>query len=148
MSELDEICRSFITNLTTIDENDELTILDEMIEKLETTTNTTELRKYLNKVSFHMNRYHHNFIHDIFEHNIEFDYLEDIKFNADKFRTMWVTFTQNEKMSNDNDLQQLRITALSTFHWIKRSVTEYNEKKENLVEENYDEHDLMEGMEL
>ncbi len=158
MGDIDELCDSFSSSVKTIDE-EEIDILSGMLEGLYRMRDSKDLRAYMNGVNFHMNRYYHNFINNIFDGNKDFNYLHEIKNSCNKFRSMWLIFTANEKKSTPQDLDILRKNALDCFSWLMKSLEEYNVNKDDPdpygdleeenydpYDENYDPNDLTEGM--
>ena len=156
MNEIDELCEAFASSTSTTDEGEEIDILNDMIENLYKLKDSKGLRDYLNKVSFHMNRYYHSFISDILRNNRDFNFIHEIKVSSEKFLDMWVIFTKNEKLSTPNDLEILRNLSLDCFSWILKSVEEFNERQEDpdpygdleQYDEVYDPKDFTEGMEI
>lgn len=153
MCEIDDLCDSFSLSVKTIDE-EEIDILIEMIESLYNKKDDQDLRTYMNVVNYHMNRYYHNFIHNIFNNNTKFTYLHEIKNSCEKFRTMWLQFTNNEKSATLNDLNILRENALDCLSWLMKSLEEYNDNKDDpdpygdLERVFHDPYDLKEGMDI
>lgn len=134
---MDELCDSFLQCVKTVD-GEELDMLEEMMSVLETEKETIKIREYMNKVSYNMNRYYYDFIHDIFTESSDFSFLHEIKNAAERFRSMWVYFTENEKKLTDQSLFEVRDAALETFCWIRRSIEEYNERYEMNNEMGYE----------
>jgi len=126
---MDELCDSFLNCVKTV-EDEELDILEEMMNVLETEKDKKKIRKYMNKVSYNINRYYYNFIHDILTESGDFSFLHEIKNATDRFLSMWVYFTNNENKSTDQSLFEVRDAALETFCWIRRSIEDYNERQE------------------
>ena len=125
MEDIDNLCNSFASNMNTVD-GDEIDILNEMIHKLESNMSVIELRKYMDTVSYHINRYYFVFIKDILEKDVGFKFLNEIKKAGDLYINMWDFFKKNEKFSNIDDLFRLKNASLDVWGWIKLSVNEHD----------------------